>query len=508
MSKAITLASRFAQWLYAGVPLLWVRTREAQEAIREMAKAAKAESGWKTHVWNASSGLDGSEETPDPSRLLAFLMECCKIKRDGEREIVFTTNLHFHLKDADTIARIAEFFEAGKRAGVVLVNCSPNYNPPAELVDLWTVEALDLPNSSQRLAILKGLADKPGDMTDSDERMINATAGLTRFHCEQLASWCLANEDKVSYDSMMNLKISQLKENNVCQIVLPESGFESIGGLVNAKDFCTRLLAGKGKKPAKGILALGVPGTGKTAFARALAKETGRALIIASIANLKGGIQGSSENNLRTLLSVADQMGSDGAKAILFFDEIEKGLAGVESSAKTDGGVLMSMYGELLKWLNDHTSDVLTFGTCNNVGALASESGGAFIRSGRFDAKLFWDYPTTEEKRSIWQIHLAGYGLAKQKPAPDEGWTGADIEQACRLADTLQITVAEAANLINPMKDKGNEDTRRWAESAGCISASYAGLFKCNRSAPAVDDAGPRRSVSRKPLFPESGEQN
>jgi SpoVK/Ycf46/Vps4 family AAA+-type ATPase len=344
------------------------------------------------------------------------------------------------------------------------------------------------------MVILSDLAENDSDLAGGEEKLVNASAGLTRSQVEQLGSWCLANEGRIDSASLMRLKIAQLKESGVCQISLPEAGFESLGGSQNAKDFCLRLLAGKGKQPAKGILALGVPGTGKTAFARALAKETGRALIVANIGNLKGSLQGQTENNLRQLLQVADQLGSDGAKAILFFDEIEKGLAGVESSSRTDGGVMMNVYGELLKWLNDHTSDVFVIGTCNNVGALASESGGAFLRSGRFDGKLFWDFPTQEERASIWTIHKAGYGIQDETPA-DDGWTGADIEQACRLADTLQVPLSEAAKLVRPLSRQSLDPVRRWAEAEGCISASYRGLFR-SAGAPALDTTS-RRKVAK-----------
>ncbi len=82
------------------------------------------------------------------------------------------------------------------------------------------------------------------------------------------------------------------------------------------------------------MLLLGVPGTGKSAFAKALGNETGRPTLILDIGSLMGSLVGQSEENIRQALRIADAM----APCVLFVDEIEKGLAGA-SGPQTDSGV-------------------------------------------------------------------------------------------------------------------------------------------------------------------------
>jgi SpoVK/Ycf46/Vps4 family AAA+-type ATPase len=65
------------------------------------------------------------------------------------------------------------------------------------------------------------------------------------------------------------------------------------------------------------------------------------------------------------------------------------------------------MFGSLLTWLNDHTSDVFFVGTVNDVSKLPPE----FSRAERFDGIFFLDLPGREQKDRIWQIYLELFRL-------------------------------------------------------------------------------------------------
>ena len=70
------------------------------------------------------------------------------------------------------------------------------------------------------------------------------------------------------------------------------------------------------------MLLLGVPGTGKSAFAKALGNETGRPTLLLDLGALYGSLVGATEANVRQALKVADAM----SPCVLFVDEIEKAL--------------------------------------------------------------------------------------------------------------------------------------------------------------------------------------
>ena len=221
------------------------------------------------------------------------------------------------------------------------------------------------------------------------------------------------------------------------------------------------------------MLLLGIPGTGKSAFAKALGQETGRPTIVLDVGALMGSLVGQSEQNVRQALRIADAM----APAILFIDECEKALSGAANSGQTDSGVSARLFGSLLTWMNDHTSDVYLVATCNDISKLPPE----FSRAERFDGIFFLDLPERAEKDAIWRMYLEQFQLeAGQKMPGDENWTGAEIRACCRLAALLDVPLVQAAQNVVPVAVTAAESVdrlRNWA-SGRCLSSDQPGIFR------------------------------
>src|SRR5205085_10467041 len=170
---------------------------------------------------------------------------------------------------------------------------------------------------------------------DGLARVLDAAAGLTRYEAEGAFALSLARHNVLRPEVIWELKAQTLKKNNLLTLHRGGERFDGLGGLAGLKDFCRRALApGKPVKP-RGVLLLGVPGTGKSAFAKCLGNETGRPTLLMDVGALLGSLVGQSEHNIRRALAIADAM----APCILFCDEIEKALSGAASSGQTDSGV-------------------------------------------------------------------------------------------------------------------------------------------------------------------------
>jgi SpoVK/Ycf46/Vps4 family AAA+-type ATPase len=220
---------------------------------------------------------------------------------------------------------------------------------------------------------------------------------------------------------------------------------------------------------------LGVPGTGKSAFAKALGAETGRPTLILDVGSLMGSLVGSTEANIRRALKIIDAM----APCVCMIDEVEKALAGVASSGQTDSGVSARLFGTFLSWLNDHESDVFTICTCNDISKLPPE----FSRAERFDGIFFLDLPGTQQRRAIWKLYVDLFGLDPKQPKPvDADWTGAEIRSCCRLAALLDCSLTEAALNVVPVARTAHEAVERlrgWA-SGRCLDADQPGIYTRN----------------------------
>jgi SpoVK/Ycf46/Vps4 family AAA+-type ATPase len=226
---------------------------------------------------------------------------------------------------------------------------------------------------------------------------------------------------------------------------------------------------------------------GKSAFARALGNETGRPTLILDLGALYGSLVGATEQNVRQALRAADAM----SPAILFCDEIEKALSGV--GATGDSGVATRLFGTLLTWLSDRSSDCFFIGTCNDISKLPPE----FTRAERLDGVFFLDLPTSAEKDLIWAMYRRQFGIAESQARPDDtSWTGAEVRSCCRLAALLDVTLTQAAHHVVPVAVTAAEQVERlrsWA-SGRCLSASAPGVYRRDGEPAAVR---PGRRVQR-----------
>lgn len=196
-----------------------------------------------------------------------------------------------------------------------------------------------------------------------------------------------------------------------------------------------------GADQPKGILLLGVQGSGKTLTAKALAKQWGRGIIKLEMGKVFAGLVGESEKRMRNALAQAEAAGG-----IVIIDEIDKGLAGAGSSDRTDGGTTKRVIGSLLTWMQEPHPGLFIVATANDISALI-EAHPELLRKGRFDQIFFSDVPTTEEKKEIFSIHLSKRGrdlkkfdldalasIKYQFQGKEYDYVGAEIEYAVKEA--------------------------------------------------------------------------
>src|SRR5437763_6668794 len=109
-----------------------------------------------------------------------------------------------------------------------------------------------------------------------------------------------------------------------------------------------------------------------------------------------GGLIGSAELSIKRALEMATL-----TRGILGLSEYEKTVSGLQSSARTDGGVTARVVASLLGWLADPHPGVFVIATANDVRDLAPEQ----IREGRF-TPVFVDLPNAEDRAAIFGVHL------------------------------------------------------------------------------------------------------
>ena len=253
----------------------------------------------------------------------------------------------------------------------------------------------------------------------------------------------MVNEGTISIDDLkiiMDEKMQVIKKTGILEFVTTNLNIDDIGGLDNLKSWLKKRnnsWAENAKKyciPApKGVLITGVPGCGKSLTAKAMSAIWQLPLLRLDLGKIFSGLVGSSEENMRRAIATAEAV----APSILWVDEIEKGLSGVNSGG--DSGVTSRIFGQFLTWMQEKEAPVFVIATANNINNLPPE----LMRKGRFDEIFFVDIPTFNERVEIFRLHLKKRlkdkdvakniqvtdEICRQLASLTEGFIGAEIEQ-------------------------------------------------------------------------------
>jgi hypothetical protein len=155
----------------------------------------------------------------------------------------------------------------------VLIVLSPIAQIPVELEKLFVIVEHDLPTRGQLEEITREIATEEGELPEGGElgRVLDCASGLTRLEVENAFSLSLVRNQRIEPESIRELKTATLKKSGLLRLYDGDEDFSSLGGLESLKAFCKRSLLQKSKPnplmQPRGVLLLGVPGTGKSAFA-------------------------------------------------------------------------------------------------------------------------------------------------------------------------------------------------------------------------------------------------
>ncbi|TXT04909.1 hypothetical protein VHUM_03992 [Vanrija humicola] len=193
-----------------------------------------------------------------------------------------------------------------------------------------------------------------------------------------------------------------------------------------------------GIRPPKGVILYGVPGTGKTLLAKAVANQTSATFLRIVGSELIQKYLGDGPKLVRELFRVAEEH----APSIVFIDEIDA--VGTKRYDSTSGGereIQRTML-ELLNQLDgfDERGDVKVIMATNRIESLDP----ALIRPGRIDRKIEFPLPDTKTKRHIFKLHTSRMSLADDVDLEElvmtkDDLSGADIKAVCTEAGLLAL---------------------------------------------------------------------
>ena len=263
------------------------------------------------------------------------------------------------------------------------------------------------------------------------EQLIRACQGLTRQRVERILARALAAKGKVSegdIDLVLEEKKQYIRQTEILEFYNPSETLQNVGGLENLKawirerrnSFSVQAHA-YGLPSPKGILLVGIQGTGKSLCAKTIACEWRMPLLKLDVGRLFGGIVGESESRVRQMIQIAEAM----APCVLWIDELDKAFGGISSEFSGDSGTSKRVFGSLITWMQEKTKPVFIVATANNVSPLPIMSASCplscFARGGLMKFSLL-TCPTKRSGKRFFESMSNGYGPTEYETSPILSW--------------------------------------------------------------------------------------
>ncbi len=425
-------------------PIIVLETREEQRAV-DLLKVVLKSQPTPFFTWSVVSGLarqdlsfepEAGKDLGNPRRLLEHIRSS---KHPG-CYVLF--DFHPYLEEPEQIRLLKEIALGHEQQPRTLVLVSHQMSLPAELQRLAARVELSLPSSDEIRALIveeaRSYAEQHSQQkvrSDRDvlDRLTRLLSGLSHQDVRRLVRNIIYDDgaiDEADLPEINRAKFELLDLQGAVSFEYETAKFADVGGLRQFKRWLTERQAFflgtpvPGLEPPKGVLLVGVQGGGKSLAAKASAGLLGLPLLRIDVGALYNKYHGETERNLREAMKLAEAV----APCVLWFDEMEKGLA----AGDEDGGTSRRVLGTLLTWLAERRHPIFVVATANAIDELPPE----LIRKGRFDEIFFVDLPDEGIRAEIFRIHLskrsvdpAGFDLSALAAASD-GFSGAEIEQA------------------------------------------------------------------------------
>lgn len=356
------MSREIESYIRAGYPAVVLNTAEEDRALVLLKNIATSlKKGFS--FWSVTKGIqkevknfdemDAKElskeikaETEDNKNLV---LDPIKVLEEALKDtltnggIYVLLDFHPFLKTPNVWRRAKDVFKIAKSRGITYVFVSAEFEVVTELKREVIITTLPLPDRAELTESVKKIAklfkiSVPDNITD----LVEAALGLTVNEAENAYATSLAKKRCFDVRAVNKVKESTICNSGLIECQSSNATIESIGGLKHFIGWAQkRLLAFSPEAKAfgipapKGTLLVGVPGSGKSLSAKALANLWQKPLLKLDIGKLFGSLVGQTESNTRQALQMAEAM----APCILWIDEIEKGLAGIQSSGRTDSGV-------------------------------------------------------------------------------------------------------------------------------------------------------------------------
>ncbi len=491
--------TEFELLLRSRYPLLYIPTTEEERLETAIQQCAEALGSRPVYTWDFVEGYQGNPNDSglakrNPLQALEFLEKL----NPNASAIIVLRDFHRFLNDIAISRKLRNLGRQLKSQPKNIVITAAELEIPTELSELITVVEFPLPDGATIRQELERLVVATGQRLEAKnlDELVRTCQGLTLERIRRVLARAIATHGKLDTDDLdlvLEEKRQTIRQTQILDFYPATEQISEIGGLDNLKDWLLRRGGAFSEKARqyglphpRGLLLVGVQGTGKSLTAKAIAHHWHLPLLRLDVGRLFAGLVGESESRTRQMIQLAEAL----SPCILWIDEIDKAFAGLDG--RGDSGTTNRVFGTFITWLAEKKTPVFVVATANNIQSLPAE----LLRKGRFDEIFFVGLPNQDERKAIFEVHLSrlrphnlkSYDMARLAyETPD--FSGAEIEQT--LVEAMHIgfsqnrdfttdDVLEAASQIVPLARTAQdqiEALQAWAAGGRARPASrYSSL--------------------------------
>ncbi|MEO0350359.1 MAG: AAA family ATPase [Cyanobacteria bacterium P01_A01_bin.15] len=483
----------------ARYPLVYIPTREEERAEDAIAEVAATTGGRAMYTWDFVDGYRGNPNDTgvgrrNPLQALEFVE-----KLPATASAVFILrDFHRFLDDIAVSRKLRNLARLLKSQPKNVIILSAQLVIPDELSELLTVLEFPLPSVDEIRCEIETLLGAMGNLPEPKamDALVRSCQGLSMERIRRVLARGIAANGFFSPDDIdliLEEKRQTIRQTQILDFYPAAEKISDIGGLDNLKDWLIKRGGSFSERARqyglphpRGLMLVGIQGTGKSLTAKAIAHHWHLPLLRLDVGRLFAGLVGESESRTRQMIQLAEAL----APCVLWIDEIDKAFAGFEG--RGDSGTTSRVFGTFITWLSEKTSPVFVVATANNIGVLPPE----LLRRGRFDEIFFVGLPSQPERDAIFNVHLSrlrphnvkSYDTSRLAyETPD--FSGAEIEQA--IVEAMHIgfsqnrdftvdDVLEAASQLVPLARTAKDQVdalQAWAASGKARLASRKSLL-------------------------------
>lgn len=426
--------------LKARYPIIYINTIEEDRVEYIIRKYIKTSLNRSIYSWDF---IDGYTNNPNnegfAKRNPVQALELVERLTAQTPALFLLKDFNRFLTDVSISRKLKNISRILKLQPKTIIIIGSELNIPKELSDLITILQFQLPVESEINYELKRLIESLNIEIDQQilESLTRACQGLSLERIRRVLSKIIATYKTIDENSiklLLNEKKQIISQTEILEYWSVEETISKIGGVDNLKNWLKKRQTSFGVQAStyglptpRGLLLVGIQGTGKSLTAKAIANEWQLPLLKLDVGKLFGGIVGESESRLRQMIEVAETI----SPCILWIDEIDKAFS--NNSSTGDSGTSNRVLATFISWLSEKTKPVFVVATANNVDILPLE----IIRKGRFDEIFFLDLPQKQEREQIFKIHIQEFRPNRwelfdySKLAQlSEAFSGAEIRQS------------------------------------------------------------------------------